>query len=408
MDKSWMDKARNTQAYIDGVEKFIDFAFTHSARGNTILCPCRICLNCCWFEASVVYEHLLCDGFISGYKRWIYHGEASSPLASESDHDEVQPDNFQEEIDLDDYDEMLEMIQDIAHQNGDFSDSSGEDPSHQDAEPEGVDPFLEKKKKKDEDAFRQFIADDREELYLGCTTFSKLHFVVRLLHVKSLGGWSDKSFDILLELLKEAFPTAKLPKFFYESKKMIKCLELGYIKIHACENDCILFWKEHANKDICPTCKTSRWKSEKNSLDGKHVHKVPRKVLRYFPIKKRLQCLFVSPKSAADCRWHAEERTRDGLIRHTTDAPVWKDFDGKYPDFSKDSRNMRLLVVSDGFNPFRTMKLSYSIWPVVVILLNLPPWLCMKQHNSILSLLIPGPRSPIFLVSYGFLLFKII
>ena len=36
-----MDKARNTQAYIDGVKKFIDFAFTHSARGNTISCPCR-------------------------------------------------------------------------------------------------------------------------------------------------------------------------------------------------------------------------------------------------------------------------------------------------------------------------------------------------------------------------------
>uniref|UniRef100_A0A453ADZ7 Uncharacterized protein n=1 Tax=Aegilops tauschii subsp. strangulata TaxID=200361 RepID=A0A453ADZ7_AEGTS len=55
---------------------------------------------------------------------------------------------------------------------------------------------------------------------------------------------------------------------------------------------------------------------------------------------------------------------------------------------------MRLLVGSDGFNPFRTMKLSYSVWPVVVIPLNLPPWLCMKQHNFILSLLIPGPRSP--------------
>ena len=47
-----MDKARNTQAYIDGVEKFIDFSFSHSTRGNTILCPCRICLNCCWFEAQ--------------------------------------------------------------------------------------------------------------------------------------------------------------------------------------------------------------------------------------------------------------------------------------------------------------------------------------------------------------------
>uniref|UniRef100_A0A453J6C7 Uncharacterized protein n=1 Tax=Aegilops tauschii subsp. strangulata TaxID=200361 RepID=A0A453J6C7_AEGTS len=151
---------------------------------------------------------------------------------------------------------------------------------------------------------------------------------------------------------------------------------------------------EHADKDICPTCKTSRWKSEKNNLDGKRVHKVPRKVLRYFPIKKRLQRLFVSPKSATDCKWHDEERTRDGLIRHTADAPAWKDFDAKYPKFAEDSRNIRLLICADGFNPFRTMNLSCTVWPVVAISLNLPPWLCMKQQNFILSLLIPGPKSP--------------
>ena len=146
IDKSWMDKARNTQAYIDGVVKFIEFAFTHSARGNAILCPCRKCLNCCWFEASDVYEHLLYHGFVSGYKRWIYHGEASSSLASDSDHDPVQPDDVQEENDLDNYDEMFEMIQDMAHLIGDLSDSGGEeDPIHEDVEPGSVDPLLEKK-----------------------------------------------------------------------------------------------------------------------------------------------------------------------------------------------------------------------------------------------------------------------
>ncbi|XP_060208655.1 uncharacterized protein LOC132636024 isoform X1 [Lycium barbarum] len=36
----------------------------------------------------------------------------------------------------------------------------------------------------------------------------------------------------------------------------------------------------------------------------------------------------------------------------------------------------------------------YSIWPVVLIPYNLPPWLCMKQENFILSMLIPGPESP--------------
>ena len=103
--------------------------------------------------------------------------------------------------------------------------------------------------------------------------------------------------------------------------KMAKGVGLGYVKIHACENDCILFWKEHAKKDVCPNCDTSRWKLENSSPSGKHVHRVPRKVLRYFPIKKRLQWYFMCSKTASDTRWHDEGRTQDGLLRHPADAP---------------------------------------------------------------------------------------
>src|SRR5438128_2726701 len=92
------------------------------------------------------------------------------------------------------------------------------------------------------DDFYRLVDDASQELYPGCKTFSKLNFLVRLLHTKFLGGWSDKSFDTLLDLLREAFPEgAALPKNFYSAKKMVKSLALGYINIHVCENDCILF-----------------------------------------------------------------------------------------------------------------------------------------------------------------------
>ena len=189
------------------------------------------------------------------------------------------------------------MLEGIGHEFGEVGDSGGNDG---DLREDGSDPDIE--------AFHQLLDDAGQQLYPGCTSFSKLHFVVRLLHTKFLGGWSDKSFNILLELLNKALPGhSPLPKNFHEAKKMIKCLGLGYVNIHACENDCILFRKQYANADQCPICKTSRWKSEKKSLDGKRVHQVPRKVLRYFPIKKRLQRLFVSPKSATNCKWHDEE-----------------------------------------------------------------------------------------------------
>nr|XP_016486620.1 PREDICTED: uncharacterized protein LOC107806861 [Nicotiana tabacum] len=39
------------------------------------------------------------------------------------------------------------------------------------------------------------------------------------------------------------------------------------------------------------------------------------------------------------------------------------------------------------------MNTNYSIWPVVLVPYNLTPWLCVKQPNFILSMIIPGPRT---------------
>ncbi|XP_037425664.1 uncharacterized protein LOC119291055 [Triticum dicoccoides] len=92
--------------------------------------------------------------------------------------------------------------------------------------------------------------------------------------------------------------------------------------------------------------------------------------------------------------WHDEGRTKDGLLRCPADGEAWKDFDARYPKFAEDSRNARLGVGSDGFNPFRLMSAEHSTWPVMLIPYNLPPWICMKQTSLILSMIIPGPSSP--------------
>ncbi|XP_016185161.1 uncharacterized protein LOC107626774 [Arachis ipaensis] len=69
-------------------------------------------------------------------------------------------------------------------------------------------------------------------------------------------------------------------------------------------------------------------------------------------------------------------------------------FDAKYTNFLADPRNVRLALASDGFNPFGNMSTKYSIWPVILIPYNQPPWFCMKQTSFILSTLIPGPKMP--------------
>jgi hypothetical protein len=99
-------------------------------------------------------------------------------------------------------------------------------------------------------------------------------------------------------------------------------------------------------------------------------------------------------QTATFLRWHDEERIKDGALRHPADAPVWNRFDEKFPEFASESRNIHFGLATDGFNPFAMLSSTHSCWPVVLVVYNLPPWLCMKEHNIMLSLIIPGPKSP--------------
>jgi len=51
-------------------------------------------------------------------------------------------------------------------------------------------------------------------------------------------------------------------------------------------------------------------------------------------------------------------------------------------------------LATDGFNPFGNMNTTYSMWPVLVRVYNLPPWSCTNASNCYMSLLILGPKSP--------------
>lgn len=146
-------------------------------------------------------------------------------------------------------------------------------------------------------------------------------------------------------------------------------------------------------------CRQSRWKFDRgygdielNSSSSKR-NKIPYKILRYFPLKSRLQRLFMSSQTAEAMRWHKEKHVDDGLLRHLANSIAWKTFDEKHKTFTSDPRNVRLGLASDGFNPFGTMTIAYSTWPVVVIPYNLPPWMCMKHPFFMMSMLIPGPKS---------------
>ncbi|KAL5579308.1 hypothetical protein UlMin_011750 [Ulmus minor] len=325
-----------------------------------IKCPCRRCLNNASHQLEDLESHIFRNGFMFGYNQWIHHGEPATANAgmtvagpSEGIHER---------------DEMFDVLDDIISEDANEDAVGGPSSSEQ---------------------YDDLFAALRSELYPGVSSFSSLNFLVKLMHLKVLNKWTNKSFD---ELLKLAFPKIDLVESHYEAKRLMTKMGLGYSSIHVCKNDCALFWKENSLKDICHVCSESRWKLQSGKRSGKNV---PHKVLCYFPVGPRLKQLFATSKTAKLMWWHSAGKLKDNdVMRHPVDGKSWQEFDKRHPQFAGDVRNVRLGLAVDGFNPFGNMSLSYSIWPVVLTTYNLPPWICMKAEYLMLSLLIPGPHSP--------------
>jgi hypothetical protein len=71
----------------------------------------------------------------------------------------------------------------------------------------------------------------------------------------------------------------------------------------------------------------------------------------------------------------------------------WKQFNLVYhKDFSNDPRNIRFELSTDGMSPFGEMRNPHSMWPVIMCIFNLPPWLCHKLKYLLLTTLISDPK----------------
>jgi hypothetical protein len=236
-----------------------------------------------------------------------------------------------------------------------------------------------------EDALKyQELLKTTEKPLNPSTKHSKLSATVHMYNLKCVGGISNKKFSDILEFINQLLPPCDetLSVNTYEAKKFLSFIGLGYEKIPACRNDCMLFWKDNKKLDSCTVCGESKWMADTHiDEDGEVISarkKYPVKMLRWFPLIPWLQRLFMFEHTAPHMRWHAEGRTRDGVLRHLADGEAWRLFDILHPDFMADSRNVQLDLTADGFNHFGNMSTSHSTWPVMLVPYNLPPWMCMK------------------------------
>ncbi|GJX59832.1 hypothetical protein Tco_0291222 [Tanacetum coccineum] len=205
--------------------------------------------------------------------------------------------------------------------------------------------------KKNHDQSQQLFVDSETPLYEGCEDFTKLSATYRLMNVKAINGWSDTGFTSLLEALQEMFPKAKLHSSTYQAKKLICPMGMKIEKIDACPKDCMLYRDNDKDLHACRICGKSRYKREKDTPLNPDVTKngPPAKILWYLLIKPRLERLFSNEKDAKLLRWHAEERKRDGKMRHVSDSLQWRNIDNEFKEFGDEIRNIRFGQSRDKF-----------------------------------------------------------
>ncbi|KAG8365413.1 hypothetical protein BUALT_Bualt18G0102300 [Buddleja alternifolia] len=293
MDRSWMMlEDRTRPEYENGVEEFLNFAYSSTEPGKKIRCPCKKCNNVYLQNRDDVEADLLEYGIIQIYVTWVLHGEELDESNDEGFDSDEEKDNDQLEFDevnnndsrgdQNDYADMQSMLEDCYAASTTNAWREEEAMGNENAVP-----------KWESNKFMRLLVDADKKLYPGCENFTKLSFIVTLMHIKILSRWSNKSFSMLLQVLKKALPNGEtLPSSYYEVKTMIKDLGLHYEKIPACVNDCVLYRKEYEKEEKCPKRSTSRYKSsevDSDTNDKMKCKKIPQKILRYFPLKPRLQ-----------------------------------------------------------------------------------------------------------------------
>ena len=108
--------------------------------------------------------------------------------------------------------------------------------------------------------------------------------------------------------------------------------------------------------------------------------------------------MFADKKVSKLIQSHCSEGTRldqnQSLVSDLHQSNAWKvKYDTSGP-FKGDTRGISLSICTDGTNPFSKEKNQYSMWPIMLTLLNLPSHLRTNYGSMLLTGIIPGKNEP--------------
>ncbi|CAM8999975.1 unnamed protein product [Rhodiola kirilowii] len=388
----------NNATFMWGVRNFIKVAIARGKLSTEMRCPCKHCKNKKCHDAGTVENHLYKSGFTPNYYNWTYHNEARVDdtydcfANQESVHipyeEENDPQPFQ-------YEEMANtntnsFDENVVHNryNDMVNEVAGQDWANPPPETDHEDPNPAAHR------FYEMFCASNTPAYEGCTTETELSSHMKLLQTKADYGLSVPAYNSICDYLQSlANCDNRIPTSFNHSKKVVNDLGMGYTRIDLCVNGCMIYYAEAEGLSNCTFCREDRYQPGAEQSTSRYV-KVARSSMFYLDIIPRLQRLFMMSSTAQHMSWHAEGSRDPNTMVHPSDGESWRHFNYCYPEFAAETRNVRLGLCSDGFNPFRNNSKSYSCWPVMVTPYNLPPWMCMKTRFMWLTILIPGPTNP--------------
>jgi hypothetical protein len=116
------------------------------------------------------------------------------------------------------------------------------------------------------------------------------YFVTRLMAIKSKFAFSNNCYKELLKFINDVLlANYMLPRDMYQSKKLLSGLSMDYEKIDVCQDNCMLFWKEHINENKCLKHGKSRFIEVINDDSEEVMMAITCKQLRYMPLTPRLK-----------------------------------------------------------------------------------------------------------------------
>ncbi|KAE8688488.1 hypothetical protein F3Y22_tig00110984pilonHSYRG00083 [Hibiscus syriacus] len=194
-----------------GVRDFLNLAKQNTDSSGRIRCPCKDCNNCLFKKLADVKFDLFRHGFAEDYTQWAHQGESFQPN-SDQQHDLNDNNHISEKV-KQEHGDMFEMLDDIQKSTFIGTNIESSSTNIETVEPEGE---VEK--------FRKLLNDAQRELYPSCK-YSKLSFLMKMIHNKTITNSSIKSFDLNLKLFKDALPKDEtLPESYYEVKKLLRDL----------------------------------------------------------------------------------------------------------------------------------------------------------------------------------------